>query len=106
MHENIWLKRHVQEKQSTLTCEGGKGGRGGGVAISFFSASGSGWTKSVVREVLSSSFSGSGPRSGHWPISAFSNDTGWAKSIGLRRYNNISDGKWDQLFNCGFLLYL
>lgn len=85
-------------KRSTRTSAEGRDGSGGGgdagVVLSLSVsplASGSGWIGTVVWIGLSSSSGGltSGSREGHWPMSAFSKDTGWAKSMGLRTHKEL-----------------
>lgn len=70
--------------------DGVGGGEAGGILGPSFSplVSGSGWTRTVAWVGLSSSSVGltSGSSVGHRPISAFSKDTGWAKSMGLRTH--------------------
>lgn len=62
------------------------GGPGGGVTRVGFSGGLSGFDSSFSSSGSSSSGrkGGGGARLGHWPISAFSNDTGWEKSERLR----------------------
>lgn len=84
----IWLKWF---KLTSADDRDGVGeGEAGGILGPSFSplVSGSGWTRTVARVGLSSSSVGltSGSSVGHRPISAFSKDTGWAKSMGLRTH--------------------
>lgn len=79
------------------------GGPGGGVARVGFSGGLSGFDSSSSSSGSSSSGrrggGGGGARLGHWPISAFSKDTGWEKSESLRGGQEIQfmTGKRDLL---------
>lgn len=85
---STWLKWFILTSADDR--DGVGGGEAGGTLVPSFSplVSGSGWTRTVARVGLSSSSGGltSGSSVGHRPISAFSKETGWAKSIGLRTH--------------------